>query len=355
MAELQGSAAKAAYESSGEAAGAGPWGTAVVLNGGDQFEYASETVTPEVELIESDQITGEALPGASDTGSVTVEGDLSGMDMKYSGHERFVRDVFGDLTTTNPGITHFQHVANFEESNEGYYGTMAIEKVVTGPHEVDSYKPMGIDIVGAPGEFNKITITGIGRQLRTKDPGRTNDASASWTLPVYTRRVARFGQVVFSVALADVSPSYTDFCVSGFNLSFQRNFDPAFTTCDGDFSSEPSTDTIEMTGSVDFPIYDTENDPWVDWNLSKVVLTGRVTIDSGVVIPGSTPSQNYEWVIWLPAFQLNDGYPNVPGLGRVPLTASFTLHTAEIPVDTDAVLPRIYIHNEVADIDDYTT
>ena len=101
MAELQGSAAKAAYKD----ASAGNWGTAVVIGAGDQFEYASETVTPDVELIESDQITGAALPGASDTGSVTVEGDLSGIDMKFSGHERFVRDVFGDSTTTNPGIT----------------------------------------------------------------------------------------------------------------------------------------------------------------------------------------------------------------------------------------------------------
>lgn len=355
MAELQGFAAKAAYESNGEAAGGGPWGTATVLGAGDQFEYASETVTPDVALIESDQITGEALPGASDTGSVTVEGDLAGMDLKFSGHERFIRDVFGDITTTNPGITHFQHKFDFQNSNEGYYGTLAIEKVVTGPHEVDSYKPMGLEFVGAPGEFVKLTVTGIGRQLRTKDPGRTNDSSASWDLPVYTRRVARFGQCVFSVGVAEASPTLTDHCVSGFTISLQRNFDPAFTTCDGDYSSEPATDTIEMTGTLEFPIYDTDNDPFVDWNLDKTPLTGVLTIDSGVTIPGSTPAQNYEIVIYLPAFQLTEGYPNVPGLGRVPLTVGFELHKAEFPVDTDAVLPRIYVQNEVADIDDYTT
>ena len=355
MAELQGFAAKGGYKSSGEAVGGGPWGTAVVIAGGDQFEYASETVTPDVELIESDQITGEALPGASDTGSVTVEGDLAGMDLKYSGHGRFVRDVFGDVTTTNPGVTHFEHVFDFAQSNEGYYGTMAIEKVVTGPHEVDSFKPMGLEFSGAPGEFVKLTVTGIGRQLRTKDPGRTNDSSAGWTLPVYTRRVARFGQVSFEVAEAGVAPVYVALCVSGFTLSFQRNFDPAFTTCDGDYSSEPATDTVEITGSLDFPIYDTENDPLVDWNLDKTVLTGRLTIDSGVAIPLSVPSANYKWTIYLPAFQLTEGYPNVPGLGRVPLTASYTLHNAEIPVDTDATLPRIYLDNEVADLDDYTT
>jgi len=30
-------------------------------------------------------------------------------------------------------------------------------------------------------------------------------------------------------------------------------------------------------------------------------------------------------------------------------------HSAATAVDTDAVMPRIYIHNEVADIDDYVT
>ena len=331
MAELQGSAAKAAYITGAT------WGTAETLGAGDQFEYASETVTPDVALIESDQITGNALPGPSDVGSVTVEGDLTGMDLKYSGHERFIRDVFGDITTTNPGVTHYEHVATFQESNEGFFGTLAIEKVVTGPHEVDSFKPMGLEIVGEPGDFLKLNVTGIGRQLRTKDPGRTNDASTTWDLPVYTRRVARFGHVTFDVTTAGSgTPSYTSFCVSGFTISFQRNFDPAFTTCDGDYSSEPSTDTVEITGTIDFPIYDTDNDPFVDYNLSKAALTGRITIDSGIEIPSSSPSQNYTIVIYLPAFQLDEGYPNVPGLGRVPLSISWTAHDAEVAVDTDA-------------------
>lgn len=354
MAELQGSAAKAAYKH------ATTWGTAVTLGDGDQVEYASETILPDVQLVESDQITGEALSGASDTGQVIVQGDLAGIDLKYEGHERFIADVFGDITTTG-GAGVFQHVSNFQLSNEGFFGTLAFEKVVTGPHEVDSFKPMGLTVVGAAGAPVKITVRGIGRQLRTKDPGRTNDASTTWSLPGLgaapsTRRLVKFGHVTIYVAYTDdPAPTYpgdyTALCASGFTLSFQRNGEPVQTTCDGDYASEPSTDTVEITGQFDFPIYDDQNDFLVDANLSKASLTAVITFDSGVDL-GAGPA-NYRHVIWLPAFQLTGGYPNVSGKGRVPLTAAFRVHLADVAVDADATMPRWYVHNGIADIDDY--
>ena len=478
MAELQGTAAKAAYKH------AAVWGAAETLGDGDQVEYATENIVPDVQLVESDQINGEALSGPSDTGQVLVQGDLAGMDLKYEGHERFIYDVFGTKATSGGGGV-IQHKFDFGLSNEGRFGTLAFEKVVTGPHEIDSFKPMGLTIVGAAGQPVKLTIRGIGRQLRTKDPDRTNDSSTTWTLPgngsaEVARRLVKFGHATIEIAVpvipvaafgtltytetpftaaavvvvgvrtytfraavtvdwdvklgattdatmqnlvnainmsggtngvagdylvpsanADVSAalnavsnvatvtarvagtagntivlttteaeitlapadgsldggvagsvSFSPLCASGFTLSFQRNGDPVPTTCDGDYTSEPSTDTVEITGSFDFPIYDNDNDFLVDANIAKTVLVARITFDSGVDL-GAGPD-NYRHVIWLPAFQLTGGYPNVSGKGRVPLTATFRVVNATTVVDTDATMPRWYVHSSVADPDDYT-
>jgi hypothetical protein len=350
MAELQGYAAKAGYKK------AVTWGLAVALSPttGDQFEYATEDVIPNVELIESDQITGDALAGASSVGQVTVEGSVSGIDLRFQGNERWIRDVFGTFVTTNPGITHFQHKADFALSNQGKFGTLVIDKQVS-VHEYDSFKPMGLTITGAPGAFTKLDVRGIGRRVFIEDPGRTNDTFTS-VLPSYARILARFGMTTIKIDDAPTNPPITPYCASGFTIDFQRQGDPAVTTCDGDYSSEPATDTVEITGVLEFPIYNTDNQELVREYLSKDSQTILFTIDSGIVIPGSTPTKNYMIVIWIPAAQFTDpGWPAVSTRGRVPLTMNWRAHSAATAVDTDAVMPRIYIHNEVADIDDYVT
>ncbi len=486
MAELQGSAAKAAYRQ------AVLWGTAVTLGDGDQVEYATESIVPDVQLVESDQINGEALSGASETGAVTVQGELAGMDLKYSGHERFFRAVFGSETPSADGAG-YKHKFDFELSNEGEFGTLAFEKVVDAGthsiHEIDSWKPMGATFTGAAGQPVKLTVRGIGRQLQ---PGESaaNVASTSWTLPgkgaaVETRRLVKFGQCVIEVANAPVAlpatgtitytdtdatatkivtldsagnarvytfrasgnvasngdveivagnadatmlnlvrainnsggtngagedylvasahptvsaaldainnvvtitarlagtagnsivfttdeaeftlngagtladtgtagtPSYTALCASGFSLSFQRNGEPVQTTCDGDYASEPSTDTVEITGTIDFPIYDDDNHFLVEANISKAVLSLRFTFTSLDEYDSGKP---YKHVILIPGAQLQGGYPNVGGKGRVPLSVTWKAHNAAAAVDTDATMPRLYVYNATADIDDF--
>ena len=326
MAELQGFAAKAEYKK------AVTWGTAVAIGAGlgDQFEYATEDVTPAVELIESDQINGSALTGASDVGAITVEGSLSGMDVKYQGMERWVRDVFGTLVTTNPGVTHFEHQFDFALSNAGLFGTLVYDKVVA-IHEYDSFKPMGFTLTGAANEFVKMDVRGIGRRVYNDDVGQTNVTFDS-ELPTYARILAKFGHVTIAIdPLTEGSPPVNFFCASGFTIDFQRQGDPVQTTCDGDYSSEPSTDEVEITGTLDFPIYDTQNQELVKAYLSKEAYTLYFKFDSGIEIPGSIPSQNYDWVIWIPAVQFTDpGWPNVTGRGRVPLTMNWQAYNSEV-------------------------
>lgn len=348
MAELQGYAAKAAYKP------ASTWGTAVTLGSGDQVEYATEDVTPEIALIESDQINGEALSGASDTGSINVQGSLAGMDGKYEGHERFVYDVFGDHTVAADGAG-WNHKFDFALNNAGRFGTLAIEKVVSGPHEIDSWKPMGLTITGEPNNFVKLDVLGIGRQLRTKDPGRTNDSSTTWSLPNIggtprDRRLIKFGHV--TAEIGEVGSAGAFYCLTGFVLNFNRNSEPVQTTCDGDYSSEPSTDTVEITGTLNFPIYDTDNDPLVDAALDARKMWAIFTFTHPDEYDTGKP---YKWVIYIPGFQFNSGYPNVGGKGRVPVDFEFTVYNEEgDPLDTDATMPRIRIFNDLSTIADYT-
>jgi hypothetical protein len=349
MAELQGYAAKAAYKP------AATWGTAVTLGDGDQVEYATEDVAPEIELVVSDQITGEALPGASDAGSITVQGTLAGMDAKYSNHERFLRAVFGQITTTASG-TGFKHKFDFALSNEGEFGTLAFEKVVSGPHEVDSWKPMSLTIVGEANNFVKLDVLGIGRQKRIEDPGRTNDASTTWSLPGIggapgVRRLIKFGHT--TVQIGPVGGALTSYCLSGFTLNFNRNSEPVQTTCDGDYSSEPSTDTVEISGTFNLPIYDTDNHPLVQARLAASKMKAVITfLHPTDVYDVGLP---YKWVIYIPGFQFNAGWPSVGGPGRVPIDFDFTVYNEEAnPIDTDASMPRINVFNEIADPDDYT-
>jgi hypothetical protein len=477
MSQLQGSAAKAAYKQ------AVTWGTAVALGDGDQIEYATENIVPDVQLIDSDQITGQALSGPSDTGRVIVQGELGGIDLKYSGAERFLKGIFGGETPSADGAG-FKHKFNFTLSNAGIFGTLAFEKVVTGDsnsiHEIDSFKPMGVVITGAAGAPVKMTLKGIGRHL-SNGGSVTNVSSSSWALPgkghaPETRRVVKFGQCVIEVAAAPVAvqatgyysytgsnpsasdtvvvgartytfvvspavnddvkigvdsdasalnlarainmsggtngagqdylvasahplvratldsilnrvnlqailggvggnsvglttmgtytrsgttltggtagtPSYTPICASGFTISLQRTGDPVQTTCDGDYVSEPATDTVEITGQLDFPIYDDANEFLVAANIAKSVLTLRYTFTS----PDSYDSGKfYRYVLYVPGVQLQGGYPNVGGKGRVPLTVTWKAHNAVAPVDTDATMPRLYLYNATADIADYS-
>ncbi len=347
MTELQGSAAKLAYGR------ASVWGTAVTCGDGDQVEYASETVTPSVELAESDQITGDALTGRSDINRVVTQGDIAGMDLLYEGHERFFEDVFGDRDTTgSAGV--FQHVFNWMPSNSGKFGTLAIDKAV-GVHEVDSFKPMGFTIVGAGGQPTKMTIRGIGRQLRMDDPGRTNDASTSWALSGLggapkTRRAVKFGHAV--VEVGPVGGALVTYCPIGFTISGQRTGDPVQTTCSGDYSDEPATDSSEITLQLDFDIYNDDNDVLAKAYLAGSSFAAKITFDSGVDL-GAGPA-NRRMILWIPEMQFTSGYPNVSGKGKVPLSVSAKVVSAATAVDTDATMPRLYIHSAVADPDDYT-
>ena len=485
MSELQGSAAKAAYKQ------ASLWGTAVALGDGDQVEYATESIVPDVQLVESDQINGEALSGASETGAVVVQGELAGMDLKYSGHERFFRAVFGSEEAPVADGAGFKHEFNFGLSNEGEFGTLAFEKAVDAGdhsiHEIDSFKPMGATLTGASGQPVKLTVRGIGRLL---DAGGSavNVASTSWSLPgkggaSETRRLVKFGQCVIEIAVAPVAahaygtitftgtpptatkivtldsagnarvykfvaavaddydvkiaansdltmqnlarainnsggtngvggdykvpsahptvtaildaildkvtvtartggtagnaivfttdeatftlapvdgsldggtagtPVYTALCSSGFSISLQRNGEPVQTTCDGDYASEPSTDTVEITGTIDFPIYDDDNHFLVAANIAKTVLSLRFTLTS---LDEYDTGKPYKQVLYIPGVQLQGGYPNVSGKGRVPLSVTWKAHNAANAVDTDATMPRLYIYNATADIDDFS-
>lgn len=379
MAELQGSSAKAAYKK------AVTWGTAVVLGLGDQFEYGSETVTPAVALIDNDQIVGTALPSASETGAFTVQGDLASMVAFYDGRERFVRDVFGDMTTTvmagDPDD--FQHLSDFKSSNQGFFGTLAFEKLVntTSIHEVDSFKPMNLNVTAAPGDFVRLTVTGIGRKLRKADfdeGAMTNTASTTWTLPsadgsfaygtpAKNRQPIRFGHtkvyIKDSVAgeeLDDLIAPANLQCLSNLSIDFIRNSEPVQTTCDGDFSSEPSTDTIEISGTFEFAIYNDDNDFLVTAYLDKRILRAAILFDSGIALDAPADG-NLRWLIVIPALQLTDaGYPNVPGLGRVPVSFPFRAHSAEFPLDFDTTvgtdnitLPRSVFYNKRINVDSY--
>lgn len=358
MAELQGFAAKGGYKK------AVTWGTAVTILAatGDQFEYASETVVPDVVLVDSDQITGEALTGASSTGQINVQGDVAGQDLLYQGKERWLRDVFSNTTTgysnTLVFVTVRKHVFDFELSNEGRFGTLIFDKAVS-VHEVDSFKPMGLTFTGTPGNFVKLTVSGIGRRVligsETPD-NRVNTTFPANALPTVTRILSRFGHVMIKLGGLGVAPgAMTAFCVSGFEINFLRNSEPVQTTCDGDYSSEPSTDTVEITGTLDFPIYDTDNDPLVLAQLTKGSKAMYVLIDSGTVIAGSTPATNFKYEIFIPGLQFTTGWPSVAGRGRVPVSLQWRAHVvaAADAQDTDAILPRINLFNLVADIDDY--
>lgn len=359
MAELQGSAAKAAYKA------AVTWGTPVALGDGDQVEYASESIVPDVQLVESDQITGEALSGASDVGQVVVQGELGGMDLKYNGHERFFRAVFGSAEAAAADGTGWIKEYNFVLSNQGEFGTLAFEKVVDAGthsiHEIDSWKPMGLTFAGQPGTPVKITVRGIGRELQ---PGESavNTSSATWSLPGKGGAPEpKGGKVKFGHATIEVATvpkggpvgAYTPLCASGFNLSFQRNGDPVQTTCDGDYASEPSTDTVEITGQFDFPIYEDANHFLVEANLAKSLLSLRITFTGTDTYDTAKP---YKMVLYIPGVQLTGGYPNVSQKGRVPLTVTFKAHNAAPgeEADTDATMPRLRVYNDTEDPDDLT-
>ncbi|MGH7178694.1 MAG: hypothetical protein ACREJC_15055, partial [Tepidisphaeraceae bacterium] len=145
--------------------------------------------------------------------------------------------------------------------------------------------------------------------------------------------------------------TYVFVCAGSFNISLQRNGDPVQTTCDGDFASEPSTDTVEITGQIDFPIYDDDNHFLVEANIDKRVLSFRFTFTHTDTYSNAKP---YKMVLLVPGAQLTGGYPNVSTRGRVPLSVQWRAHNAEDPADVDATMPRLYVFNDTASVDNFT-
>lgn len=308
----------------GFAPAAGPWGTPRVLGAGHQKEYASESMTPDSQLIPDDQIAGKATQLFGDKGNEFHSGDIS-MDLKYEGLEDMIALAMGSAPVpTQIGVdVAYRHILKVADSKEGQYGTLVLDKALE-VWEYPTVKVNGFTLDAVNGRRARITFPVVPQGLNINGGTGTNNTTTVNTLSLPANRdFALFSELAIrmnahdGIALANADLIY----VSEFHLTLNNNFPTDdVTTRHGSKIDEPVQDGYtEVTGSIGFSKYMTENKAW----MTKVLDKSRVKMDIKWTGRLANGTSFFSHTIYLPDVQFASGAPNVGGAGRVPWTIAF--------------------------------
>lgn len=311
----------------GFAPAAGPWGTPRLLGATHQKEYASESLTPDSQLIPDDQIAGKATQLFGDKGNEFHSGDVT-MDLKYEGLEDVIALAMGDANaggapTQVGGDNAYKHILKVADSKEGKFGTLVLDKTLE-VWEYPTVKINGFTLDAVNGRRARITFPKIPQGMNINGGSGTNNTTTvnNLTLPA-NRDFALFAELAIRMnahdggALANSDLVY----VSEFHLTCNNNFpSDDVTTRYGNKVDEPVQDGYsQFTGSIVFSKYMTENKAW----MTKVLDKSRVKMDvkwTGRLAHGTS---FFSHALYLPDVQFATGAPNVGGAGRVPWTIAF--------------------------------
>lgn len=310
----------------GFAPAAGPWGTPRLLGAGHLKEYVSESMTPDAQFIPDEQMAGQITQLGGDRGNEFHSGDVV-MDLKYEGMEDVIGLAFGDANggAAPPQVgldVAYKHVLKPASNKVGKYGTIVVDKGFE-VWEYPTAKVGGFTLDVVPGRRARMTFPMIPQGLNINEGTGTNNTTtvATLTLPA-NRDFALFADLAVRMNLVADPALGTAHLVyaSEFHVTLNNNYPTDdVTTRYGRKIDEPIQDGYtEVTGSIAFSKYMTENKAW----MTRILDKGSVKMDvkfTGRAI-GAT---NFSAALYFPNVQMVSGAPNVSGPGRVPFTAAF--------------------------------
>lgn len=304
----------------------GTYRTPVLVAAGDGLEPVSESISQDVELIESEALTGSRTRTAGDRGNEFHAGDLE-LEAKYEGLDVLLAMVLGTaIAPVQQGADDaYLHEFRVQDTDlEGLFGTLVIDKQLE-VWEYPSVKVNSLTIAATAGGLTTVTANLIASNLaRNTSAGTNNETTiAAITIPanrdfLLWEQLAVRMNIQSAGAIADADLVYPN----EFSITFNNNMvADDVSTRFGREIEEPCPDNfLDVTGSINFGRYNTENNKFVTAHFDKVIQKMDV-IFTGPLADGAT---NFSFKVLLPSLQIASGDVNIGGPGRVPANFEFT-------------------------------
>ena len=300
------------------------WRTPILLGANDGLEMKTEGITFDVQLIDSDGATGVRSRVSGDRGNEFHSGDIT-MDFKYRGLEVLLGLAFGQVA--NPvaqgGEAAYLHSFSPAASLTGLMGTLVIDKQVS-VWEYPSVKVGSISISGAAGAITEITATIVASGLNRNRTLGTNNGTTVGTITVPAeRQFALFEDLVVRLHAQTKTPSDSLDLIypSAFEITLNNNMatDQVTTKYQREIDEATEDGFFDVTGSLTFPVYETERIINVAQNKNPLAMTWAFvgnTLITASEFPGMT--------LYFPEVKFGSASPNMGGPGRIGYSAEFS-------------------------------
>ena len=314
---------------------AGTWGTPVAVGAGEQIPFNSESLTPDVQFIPDEQISGTALTFFGDKGNEFHSGDVM-LDFDWGLDQLIVALALATGTAGAPtqlgGEAAYQHDLLLNDDLEGLFATLVFDKNTGKVWEYTTAKVGGFTIAQQNNQRAKVTLPFIPHALNLNDASGTNNTSTigNLTLPSVSS-FARFAQMkVYANAQGGGALGASDLIyTSEMEFTWDNNFPTDdVTTQYGDKVDEPVRDGDPVIGgSLRFSKANNNNggnQTLFENMLDKTRMKALIEWTGPLV----TASYNYTLSIYLPDIQFASGDQNIGGKERIPLNLEFVCNKA---------------------------
>lgn len=306
------------------------WGTPVAVGATNQKEYHNEKLTPKVDLIDDEALSGKGTHLFGDKGNEFHSGEVE-FPVRYEGLEDIIGMAMGDANggsaPTQVGSDNaYKHILKPKDDKEGLFGTLVIGKSV-GVWEYTTCKVGGFNFKAVPGKRPTISVPFIPQGLNINTGGGTNGNTqvAALTLPT-NRDFALFNQLKVQInvqsagALANADLVYI--------ADFEVKLDNSFPTDDvstkyGNLIDEPIQDGFaQVTGSLKWNVYRDDSPGGNDQMIAALMSKARKKMIATWTGP-AIGATFYSVTMYFPDVQFDTGDVNVGGPGRVPVNLNF--------------------------------
>ncbi len=332
------------------------WGTPVAVGAGEQLPFNSESITPDVQFIPDEQVSGTALTFFGDKGNEVHQGDIS-HDFDWGLTQLLTALALAIGTAGAPaqldvGEAAYQHNLLLLDDLEGLHATLAFNKNTGKVWEYTTAKAAGFTFSNSNNQRLKVALPWIAHALNLNDASGTNNTTTigNLTLPA-TSSFARFAQMkVYANAQGGGALGASDrVYTSDMEFTWDNNFpSDDFTTQFGDKVDEPVRDGDPVIGGT-LGFSKAHNNAGGNQTLFENMLDKtRMKMLVEWTGPTFTSSYEYKLSVYLPDVQFATGDQNIGGKGRIPQNLEYVCNkvaTAPTGFPTGVTHPAVVVVN----------
>jgi hypothetical protein len=300
------------------------WRNEILLGAGDGLELKTESITFDVQLIDSDGATGVRSRVSGDRGNEFHSGDAT-FDLKYRSLEVILGLGFGNVAdpVAQGGEAAYLHVFSPATSLTGLMGTLVLDKQVS-VWEYPSVKVGSLSISGAAGQITELTATFVASNLNRNQNLGTNNFQTIGTITVPTeRQFVLFEDLTVYLHDQSTDPLTDDDLIypSAFEMTMNNNMatDQVTTRYKREIDEATEDGFFDVTGSLTFPVYETERIVNVAQLKDPLAMQWQF-VGNTLITASYYPSMKF----FFPEVKFGTASPNVGGPGRIGYDAPFS-------------------------------